>query len=374
MKRRIVLIMSIVMAIVLLSGCGTKTDKPMDSTTGNENVTTGVKKELIIGSTADINNLDLQKQQDATNNIALKLTHETLIFFKNDGSIEPRLCTGWDFKDDTHIIFDLHDGMTFHDGSPLTAEDIKFTYDMGLKNELSVLKGLLEVNVIDPLKLELVIDSFSNEFLQSLASVPVSIQSKKAYDSGMDEPYLMGSGPYKLDKWEQDEYSSFILNENYWGDKKGVSEKITFRPIKEASTRAVALQNGEIDVCIDPSMDNLPDLEADKNITVFERDGTRLFYLGLNVEKAPWDNLKLRQAVAHAIDREAIIDVVLSGKGLSQTTILNRGLWSFDDEMEGFPYDVEKAKALLKESGYVPSGKLPLLISNESDYNLNTTV
>lgn len=374
MKKCFALLLSLGLVMSLLVGCagtsgsdtggdGGKAAKAVSGDGGS-----AYKEELIIGTGADINNLDLQKQQDATNNIVLKLTHETLIFFTNEGTIEPRLCTGWEFEDDTHIVFKLHDGMTFSDGSPLTAEDVKFTYDMGLKNELSVLQGLLEVNVKDPLTVELVIDSYSNEFLQSLASVPVSIQSKAAYDSGMDEPYLIGSGPYKLDRWEQDEYASFVKNENYWGDKKGVSGKITFRPIKEASTRAIALQNGEIDVCIDPSMDNLPDLEADDNVTVFERPGTRLFYLGFNVESAPWDNLKLRQAVAHAIDKEGIIDVVLMGKGLSQTTVLNRGLWSFHDDMEGFPYDVEKAKAMLAESGYAPGEKLPILISNESDY------
>lgn len=369
MKKWITLLITAGLAVSALAGCGqnTKSDGAK-SQAQSEDGSPGHKEELIIGTVADINNLDLQKQQDATNNIVLKLTHETLIFFTNEGTIEPRLCTGWEFKDDTHIEFKLYDKMCFSDGSPLTAEDIKFTYDMGLANELSVLKGLIEVNVIDPLTVEMVIDSYSNEFLQSLASVPVSIQSKAAYDSGMDEPYLIGSGPYKLDKWEPDERATFVKNENYWGDKKGVSERITFRPIKEASTRAIALQNGEIDVCIDPSMDNLPDLEADQKITVFERPGTRLFYLGFNVSKAPWDDLKVRQAVAHAIDRESIIDVVLMGKGQAQTTILNRGLWSFFDEMEGYPYDPAAAKAALAESGYTPGGKIPLLISNESDY------
>lgn len=376
MRRSFLFLSSIILSMSLLAGCGggqtTKVDTGQSAMQeAQTQQTDGVpahKEELIIGTGSDINNLDLQKQQDATNNIVLKLTHETLIFFTNEGTIEPRLCTGWEFKDDTHILFKLYEGITFSDGSPLTAEDVKFTYDMGLENKLSVLKGLLEVNVIDPLTVELVIDSYSNEFLQSLASVPVSIQSKAAYESGMDEPYLIGSGPYKLEKWEQDEYASFVKNENYWGDKKGVSDKITFRPIKEASTRAIALQNGEIDVCIEPSMDNLPDLEADENVTVYERPGTRLFYFAFNVEQEPWNNAKLRQAVAHAIDRQSIVDVVLMGKGKTQTTILNRGLWSFYDEMEGYPYDVEKAKQLLAESGYTPNQKLPLLISNESDY------
>ena len=369
MKKWINLLFTVSLTMFVLTGCGesantSKTESQAQSEAGAP----ARKEELIIGTAADINNLDLQKQQDATNNIVLKLTHETLIFFTNEGTIEPRLCTGWEFKDDTHIEFKLYDNMCFSDGSPLTAEDVKFTYDMGLQNGLSVLKGLVEVNVIDSLTVELVIDSYSNEFLQSLASVPVSIQSKAAYESGMDEPYLIGSGPYKLDKWEPDEQVTFVRNENYWGDKKGGSDRITFRPIKEASTRAIALQNGEIDVCIDPSMDNLPDLEADENVTVFERPGTRLFYLGFNVTRLPWDNLKVRQAVAHAIDRESIIDVVLMGKGQTQTTILNRGLWSFFDDMEGHPYDVNAAKAALAESGYTPGGKIPLLISNESDY------
>lgn len=371
MKKFLMLALS---ATLLLTGCfgaGEKKDSGTKDSSKTEATATsgGHKEELIIGTSADINNLDLQKQQDAVNNIVLKLTHETLVFFTNEGTFEPRLCTSWEFEDDTHIVFKLHDGMKFSDGSPLTAEDIKFTYDMGLKNELSVLKGLKQVDVVDPLTIKLTIDSYSNEFVQSLSSVPVSIQSKKAYESGMKEPYLIGSGPYKLEKWEPDEYVTFVKNENYWGDKPGVSERITFKPIKEASTRAIALQNGEIDVCIDPSMDNLPDLEKDENVTVFTKPGTRLFYLGFNVTKAPWDNLKLRQAVAHAIDRKGIIDVVLQGKGLPQTTVLNRGLWSFYDDMPGFPYDVEKAKAALKESGYTPGEKLPLLISNETDYS-----
>lgn len=369
MKKWIALLFTAGLAVSALTGCGQNSKSSgAESQAQSEDGSPAHKEELIIGTVADINNLDLQKQQDATNNIVLKLTHETLIFFTNEGTIEPRLCTGWEFKDDTHIEFKLYDNMCFSDGTPLTAEDVKFTYDMGLENELSVLKGLVEVNVIDSLTVEVVIDSYSNEFLQSLASVPVSIQSKAAYESGVDEPYLIGSGPYKLDKWEPDERATFVKNENYWGDKKGVSERITFRPIKEASTRAIALQNGEIDVCIDPSMDNLPDLEADQNITVFERPGTRLFYLGFNTAKAPWDDLKVRQAVAHAIDRESIIDVVLMGKGQPQTTILNRGLWSFSDDMKGYPYELDAAKAALTESGYTPDGKIPLLISNESDY------
>lgn len=327
------------------------------------------KKELIIGAAADINTLDVQSQQDQINNIALKLTHETLVFFTNEGTFEPSLAKSWKFTDDTHILFELQDGVTFSDGTLMTAEDVKFTYDRGLNNmAASTLTGLLETKVIDPLTVELTIDKYSNEFIQSLASLNVAILSKKAYESGMEEPYLIGTGPYKLDEWVEGEYSRFKKVDNYWGPEPGVSETITFRPILEASSRVIALQNGEVDVCIDPPINELKYLEEDKNLTVFERAGSRLFYFAFNVTKAPWDNQKLRQAVACAIDRDAILQAAVYGKGTPQTTILNRGLWGFYDDMEGFDYDVERAKTLMAESG-VPAGlKTTISIANSGSY------
>ena len=103
-------------------------------------------------------------------------------------------------------------------------------------------------------------------------------------------------------------------------------------------------------------------LEEDKNITVYEQTGTRLFYFAFNVEKAPWDNQTLRQAVACAIDRSAVLEAAVYGKGTPQTTILNRGLWGFYDDMEGFDYDVERAKALMAEAGY-PDGGITTTLS-----------
>lgn len=327
------------------------------------------KEEIIIGAAADINTLDVQSQQDQINNIALKLTHENLVFFTNEGTFEPSLATSWEFTDDTHIVFKLAEGVTFSDGSPMTADDVKFTLDRGMTNmAASTLTGLLSTKVVDPLTVELTIDKYSNEFVQSLASLNVAILSKKAYDSGMEEPYLIGTGPYKLDEWVEGEYSRFKKVDNYWGEKDGVSETITFRPILEASSRVIALQNGEIDVCIDPPINELQYLEEDKNLAVFERAGSRLFYFAFNVEKAPWDNLKLRQAVACAIDRNAVLQAAVYGKGTPQTTILNRGLWGFYDEMPGFDYDVARAKTLMTESG-VPAGlKTTITVANSGSY------
>lgn len=103
-------------------------------------------------------------------------------------------------------------------------------------------------------------------------------------------------------------------------------------------------------------MNELQYLEEDEDVVVYEQTGTRLFYFAFNTQKAPWDNEKLRQAVACAINRDDVLTVAVDGKGTLQKTILNRGLWGFYDDMEGFNYDLDRAKALMAEAGYPDGG------------------
>ena len=280
----------------------------------------------------------------------------------------------------------LRDDVYFNDGNktPMTAEDVKFTLDMAMENMVaSNLAGYVACNVVDDHTIEIEIESYNNEFVQTLASVPLSIQSKKAYDDGVTDPFYIGTGPYKFDEWVEGEYCRIVKVEDYWGNDipagedlaPGVSEAIEFRPYIEASSRVIALQSGEIDVCINPPINELQYLEEDKNITVFEQPGTRLFYFAFNVEKAPWDNQKLRQAVACAIDRDAVLEAAVYGKGTLQKTILNRGLWGFYDDMEGFNYDVDRAKALMAEAGYPDGGiKTTLSYASGTPYEQIATV
>lgn len=148
-----------------------------------------------------------------------------------------------------------------------------------------------------------------------------------------------------------------------------------FRPYIEPSSRVIALQAGEVDVCINPPINELQYLESDDNIVVHEEPGTRLFYFAFNVTKEPWNNQTLRQAVACAIDRESVLQAAVEGKGTLQTTVLNRGLWDFYDDMEGFDYDVDRAKELMAEAGYPDGGiTTTLLYANTSPYDSIATV
>lgn len=390
MKKKLALLLCAAMMATSLTACGggksesgnaqteaAKTEAAGGEAAGGEAAggeAAGVpahKDTLIIGTDADINNLDLQKQQDQINNIILKNTHQTLVFFNNgsqgDERFVPCLAKSWEFIDDTHIKMELRDDVYFNDGNktPMTAEDVKFTLDMAMDNVVkSALAGYVACNVIDDYNIEIEIESYNNEFVQSLSTVPLGIQSKKAYDEGVEDPYYIGTGPYKFDEWVEGEYCRLVKVDDYWGNDipatenlaPGITETIEFRPYLEASSRVIALQAGEIDVCVNPPINELEYLQEDENLTVYEQAGTRLFYFAFNVEKEPWNNQKLRQAVACAIDRNAVLEVAVYGKGTPQKTILNRGLWGFYDDMEGFNYDIDRAKALMAEAGYADGG------------------
>ena len=374
MKKTIALLLCMVMALGLFTACGEKpAEEPADANAETPVDTSGVpahKKDLVIGTAVDINNLNLQAQQDAANNVVLKLTHENLIRFTFEGELVPCLAESWEYTDDTHLKFNLVHDAHFSDGTPLTAEDVKFTFDMAKDSFVSsVLSNVVSTEVVDDYTVVLELEKYDNEIFASIASVPVAIQSKAAYESGIEEPWFIGSGRYKYDDWVEGEYCKVVKVDDYWGEDPGVADEIVFRPYLEASSRVIALQTGEIDVCVDPPINELQYLEEDKNITVFERPGSRLFYFAFNVEKEPWNNQLLRQAVACAIDRDAVLQAAVYGKGTPQTTILNRGLWGFYDDMEGFDYDVERAKSLMKEAGYPDGGiSTKLLIANSAPY------
>ena len=377
MKRILAMLLALVMVFALVA-CGGNDGNNGGSggstTKGEEGSIPGVQKTLTIGIASDINELDPQMQNDQINNNCIALTHQPLVFLTNDTNEQVAcLAERWEWTDDTHLIFHLVQNATFNDGSPFTADDVVFTFEKAMDPDQSAVAATLQlvesVNKIDEYTVEFVTKSYSNELLAVLAGYPLVILSKAAYESGMDKPYTVGTGRYKFVEWKEGQYVKFERNENFWGDDPGKADEIIFKPILESASRVAALQSGDIDVCIDPPINMLETLKADENVTVHNQAGTRLFYLGFNCEKAPFDNQTLRQAIACAINREEIIQGVLSGYGQAQTTVVNRGVWSFYDEMEGFDYDVDRAKQLLSEAGY-SEGELTvdLYIANGSPY------
>ena len=385
MKKLIALLLAVVMVLSLVA-CGSK-ESTSSETPAAENGSASeqpaasgsgeVQKTLTIGTAQDINNLNPQTQNDQINNNCITLTHQGLIYLMNPAEQEAtgqvygsQIAESWEWEDDNTLVFHLFDGVKFSDGTPCTAEDCVYTFEMAMSPEAATsgnLGLLTGVEARDEKTFVVKTSAYSNDLLSTLAGRPMVIQSKAAWESGMDEPWLIGTGQYKFDSWTEGQQAKFVRNENYWCtdtegmNAPGVADEIIFKPILEAASRVIALQNGEIDVCIDPPTTELQFLEGDDNIVVHTQAGTRLFYFGFNCEDKDLSNKTLRQAISCAIDKETIVQVVLSGMGKTQNTVVNRGVPTFYDEADlgAYTYDVERAKQLLADAGY-SEGELTL--------------
>lgn len=360
------------------AGDKTNTDA-VDSTGTGE-----IQKTLTIGTAQDINTLNPQTQNDQINNNCLTLTHQTLIYLMNPEEqaetgvvYGPSLAETWEWEDENTLVFHLYEGIKFSDGTPCTADDVVYTYEMAKQPDAYTSGNLALVESVearDELTVVMHCTAYSNDLLSTLSGRPLVIQSKAAWESGMDQPWLIGTGQYVFDHWTEGQEVVFTKNANYWCsdteglNAPGVAETIIFKPILEASSRVIALQNGEIDVCIDPPTTELQFLEDDNDVTVFTKDGTRLFYFGMNCADETLSNKTLRQAIACAIDKETIVQVVLSGMGKTQNTVVNRGMPTFynEDDLGAYTYDVERAKELLAQAGYEP-GELNLTLTTATD-------
>lgn len=372
MRKSLALVLGALLAASTVFATGSREAQPASSTLQSPSTTTAtagkIKDNLVVGVAQEINEQNPMMQNDQINNNCFALSHERLVFVdaNNHYEVEPEIAESWEWTDDNHLVFHLFKNIHFNNGTPLTAKDVEFTLNRARTNDPKVSKvsgtlGLItDVKALDDYTVEITTSAFSNELIYNVASYPLAIQSKAAYeDPNNKAPWLVGSGPYKFKEWREGQYVTYELDPNYWdmGNHPSRAKEITYRFLLEASQRAIALQNGEIDVCIDPPTTDLQFLQNDKNLVVHTQAGTRLFYMGFNVAKKPFTNKKLRQAVSCAIDKQSIIDIVLDGRGKWQTSVLNRGAWSFldNDEVEGgYAYDVERAKKLLAEAGYKP--------------------
>ncbi len=160
----------------------------------------------------------------------------------------------------------------------------------------------------------------------------------------------IGTGPYALEEWDKGNQIVLTRNENYWGEPAAEGTLI-IRWNSEASVRTLELQAGEADGIDNPGVDDFPILEADPDVSLLERPGTNIFYVGINNTVAPFDNVLVRQAVAHAIDRQRLVDNFYPPGSQAASQFMPPSIFGFTEEVAAFPYDPDQARALLAEAG-----------------------
>ncbi len=326
------------------------------------------KDAMVIGLLAEPVTMDPPQITDLNSTRVIKrmfegLTAQELGTYK----IIPGLAQSWDIsKDGLTYTFHLRPNVKFHDGTPLTAEAVKFCFDRQLNDQgpfyatgtYPYVKGFLGnvagVEVVNPTTVQIRLKAPLTPFLQYLAHHSLYIYSPDALKKwGKDiVKHPVGTGPFKLETWEPGVRVVLARNDQYWGGAPKVRQAI-YVPIIEAQARLSAIKTGEIDLTMDVPPDSLADLRKDPDVVVAETNSSAVWYVALNTRHPALKDKRVRQALNYAVQKDAIIRDILKGTAIVATTPLSPVYGPYhEDKTVRYPYDPEKAKALLKEAGF----------------------
>lgn len=332
--------------------------------------TTNYKDTVIIGIANDVNNLDPQGSNTDANMMVFYLTHERLVNIDPDtNEVIPALAESWTVSEDGCVYdFTLAADATFTDGTPCTAEDVKFTYDRAKDSSFAMQKvaDVVSVEAVDPTHVRITLSKPNQDWLTLMAHGGMSILSKAACEKDpVKGPYL-GSGMFSLEEWIPGSHCSFV---RYDGYRKGPAptRRIDLKLYKEASTRLIALQTGEIDVCIDPSTTDLQRIAEDPNLDLIQTPNVVMLYMPMQMEKPGLDNVHVRKALAYAMDKDSIVFAAYDGLATIHNNYINRGQFGLNPDIHVYEYDLEKAAAELELSGYKPGDlTFHIMVDNEA--------
>lgn len=312
--------------------------------------------DVIIGMALEPPNLDpTGGAAAAIDEVVYANVFEGLTRFGPDGSVNPALAASWDISEDSTIYtFKLNDGVKFHDGSDMNAEDVKFSLDRARSEtstnaQKALFKSITDVTVVDALTVKITLDKPNGSFLFNMAWGDAVVVAPETADGNASNP--VGTGPFSFKKWAKGDAVMLTRNPNYWG-KAVKLENITFKFISDPTAAFAAMMAQDIDAFPNfPAPENLAQLGADPRFEVIVGSTEGETILAMNNKKAPLDNIKIRQAVTHAIDRQAIIDGAMFGYGTPIGTHFAPHNPDYVDLTAQSAYDPEKAKALLAEAG-----------------------
>jgi len=388
-------------AAALFTGCGSK-EAPADTTQAG-----GSKETEAAGSTAASENKETESKGSSSKDTLIiatanetpsvttnlhnavagdyinQMTHNSL--FYTDENLEPQPCLveSYEIVSDTEWVFKLKQGVKFHNGQEMKAADVKASLELCKESpqvsQYGTSSGTIEV--VDDYTIKMTTDGPQSGLLSDLCHHGNAILPADLIASGHDfnkEP--IGTGPYKLVAWNKGESLELEAFEDYWGGAPAI-KKVVWKVIPEGSSRTMALEAGEVDLIIEVESTDFTRLQDNADLVTFNEAGTSHNWLMINNEKAPFDNIDFRRALASAIDKNAVVQVALNGLGSVSDSMIAE---SFPGVVtDGAPtYDPEKAKEYLAASmdlatyldktavgdyeasigGYTSSGVLPYAV------------
>lgn len=365
----------VIAMILALAACGTaapvaapepEATAPEPETAAPESVAGGTVTRAL---TSEPSSLDPGGPFGSGQNILLPYLFDNLILQTPENDYVPLLAESWEITEDGKAVtFTLREGSTFHDGTPVNAEAVVFTFERLLDPEqkspmAASLSDLSQVTAVDERTVQFYFEQPSATFFSTITLPYAGIVSPQAVNELGEEFPLqpVGSGPFKLAEWTPGVEIVLERNPDYaWNppvianDGAPHIDQAVFKVIPDAATQLTALQAGEVDVVFVNQPDHIERLEADPNVDLYPVSLNSLVYLGFNNQQAPLDELTVRQALSHVLNKPEIVTLALGGNGDPAYAPMSPTLPGFDVSLQELEmsYDLEAAKALLQEAGY----------------------
>ena len=325
---------------------------------------------LVFGRGSDSIGLDPALENDGESFKVCDNIYETLVTYAEESTaLEPQLARSWESSDDRLTwTFHLRTDVRFHDGTSFDAEAMLFSLgrqffedhpfhkvegtfkywkDMGMDDIVADMEARDDSTFVIYLK-EANAPFLSNLAMNFCAAVsPTAV--KKHGANFFKNP--VGTGPFRFVEWRKDERLVLASNQDYWGRPAEI-ERLIFKPIQEASIRFLELRQGAIHGLDNLSPEYLDEIRANPDLELLTQPGMNVGYLAMNMDKPPFDDLRVRRAINHAIDKQSLVDNFYQGLAIPAKNPIPPTMWGYADDVEPYPYDPDIARDLLSQAGF----------------------
>ncbi|MCV6585285.1 MAG: ABC transporter substrate-binding protein [Marinibacterium sp.] len=308
-------------------------------------------RDITIDLAGEPSSLDPHLQWNPDSYYVYRNIFDNLVTRDNAGMIVPQIATSWEQLSDTELALTIRDDVTFHDGSPLTPEDVVFSVKRITDPEFGS-PQLGQFNQITDARVEdgnTVVLTTAKPYpalmaqLVKLSIVPQKIVEEMGRDAFNEAP--VGSGPYVFDGWDRGVAVTLRRNDAYWGDK-GPFDAAVFRAVPDAATRVADLLAGTADLVVSIDADAGIQINADPDVTLLSAPTERVGYVGLNLDKPPFNDLEMRKAASLAIDRLGITEGLLQAGEIPMAQMSSPAHFGYSAEIEPFAFDPDMAREL----------------------------
>ena len=381
--------------LLVLAACSDDSD--VDEATGGGEEAGSEGGTMTLAIPADAVSMDPHGSNDVPSEQIRDTIYEPLVTQDENFELVPVLAEEYEQIDDTTWEFKLREGVTFHDGSEFNAEVVKANLERVLDPAKASARAFLfemvsEVNVIDDYTVQVVteypyaplINNFTHgagkmiskelidkDYQNALDKAGSDVSLEEYYDLRAEggeeheavaneissyvgelvESEPVGTNYFKFESRSPGEVTSVVRNDDYWGEETAKLDGVDFKVVSEPGSRLAELESGTSDAILSTLSSNIERVDSNPDVTLQRQESVSIDYIGFNTEKEPFNDPKVRQAITHAFDSEAVLEGVYNGSGQPAVAPLAPGVLGYSEDLEGREYDMDKAQQLLDEAG-----------------------